>query len=126
GLTGTIAVTSEALMQDFKAGQLIGSNSRKLTIAQLIAAPVGSMTTAIVYPVLRDKFGIGPQGLSSPISVKWAGFAELLTRGLNALPPGCLVGLAIGIVVGIKLTLLAERWSELVPSPSAIGIGMLI
>jgi len=126
GLTGTIAVTSEALMQDFKAGQLIGSNSRNLTIAQLIAAPVGSIATAVVYPVLRDKFGIGPQGLSSPISVKWAGFAELLTKGFSALPHGCLVGLLIGIVVGIGLTLLAEMYSQKTPSPAAIGIGMLI
>jgi uncharacterized oligopeptide transporter (OPT) family protein len=125
GLTGTVAVTSEALMQDFKAGQLLKSNSRNLTIAQLIAAPVGSMATAIVYPLLRDKFGIGPQGLSSPISVKWAGFAELLTKGFDALPPGCLVGLAIGIAVGIVLTLLAEK-VDLTPSPAAIGIGMLL
>src|SRR5258705_7072899 len=71
-------------MQDFKAGQLIGSNSRNLTVAQLIAAPVGSLATALVYPVLRNKFGIGAEGLSSPISVKWAGFAELLTKGFNA------------------------------------------
>jgi len=126
GLTGTIAVTSEALMQDFKAGQLVKSNPRNLTIAQLIAAPIGSMATAIVYPVLRNKFGIGPQGLSSPISVKWAGFAELLTKGFGALPPGCLVGLVIGIIVGIVLTLLAEYLSEKTPSPAAIGIGMLI
>lgn len=126
GLTGTIAVTSEALMQDFKAGQLLKSNPRSLTIAQLIAAPVGSMATAVVYPILRDKFGIGDQGLSAPISVKWAGFAELLTEGLKALPPGCLIGLTIGVVVGIILTLLAERWEDFVPSPSAMGIGMLI
>jgi uncharacterized oligopeptide transporter (OPT) family protein len=126
GLTGTIAVTSEALMQDFKAGQLVRSNPRSLTIAQLIAAPVGSLATALVYPVLRDKFGIGPSGLSSPISVKWAGFAELLTTGLSALPPGSLVGLIIGIVVGIGLTLLAEKYGENIPSPAAIGIGMLI
>src|SRR6266852_269854 len=126
GLTGTIAVTSEALMQDFKAGQLVKSNPRNLTIAQLIAAPVGSIATAIVYPILRGKFGIGPEGLSAPISVKWAGFAELLTKGFNALPPGCLVGLVIGIAVGVLLTLLAEKWGERIPSPSAIGIGMLI
>jgi putative OPT family oligopeptide transporter len=130
GLTGTIAVTSEALMQDFKAGQLLKSNPRSLTIAQLIAAPVGSMATAVIYPILRNKFGIGDQGLSAPISVKWAGFAELLTKGLKALPPGCLVGLTIGVAVGIALTLLAEllaeRGEEYVPSPSAMGIGMLI
>jgi uncharacterized oligopeptide transporter (OPT) family protein len=126
GLTGTIAVTSEALMQDFKAGQLVKSNPRSLTIAQLIAAPVGSIATAIVYPVLRNKFGLGPGGLSAPISVKWAGFAELLTKGLKALPPGCLVGLVIGIAVGILLTLMAEKWGEWVPSPAAMGIGMLI
>jgi putative OPT family oligopeptide transporter len=126
GLTGTVAVTSEALMQDFKAGQLLGSNPRSLTIAQLIAAPVGSIATAVVYPVLRNKFGIGATGLSSPISVKWASFAELLTQGFKALPPGCLVGLIIGIAVGVLLTILAERWGEYVPSPSAMGIGMLI
>ncbi len=126
GLTGTVAVTSEALMQDFKAGQLVRSNPRNLTIAQLVAAPIGSIATAIVYPVLRAKFGIGPSGLSSPISVKWAGFAELLTRGLAALPRGSLIGLVIGIVVGVALTLLAEKWAEFTPSPAAIGIGMLI
>jgi uncharacterized oligopeptide transporter (OPT) family protein len=126
GLTGTVAVTSEALMQDFKAGQLIGSNPRRLTYAQLIAAPVGSLATALIYPVLRDQFGIGPQGLSSPISVKWAGFAELLTQGFAALPPGCLVGLMIGIAVGVALTLLAIKFGENVPSPSAMGIGMLL
>lgn len=126
GLTGTIAVTSEALMQDYRSGAVVGSNPRVLTIAQLIAAPVGSIATAIVYPLLRDKFGLGPDGLSSPISVKWAGFAELLTQGFNALPKGCLVGLAIGISVGIILTLLAEKFGENIPSPSAIGIGMLI
>jgi uncharacterized oligopeptide transporter (OPT) family protein len=37
-----------------------------------------------------------------------------------------LVGLAIGIAVGIILTLLAEYVSEKTPSPAAIGIGMLI
>jgi uncharacterized oligopeptide transporter (OPT) family protein len=126
GLTGTVAVTSEALMQDFKAGQLLKSNPRSLTIAQLIAAPVGSIATAIVYPILRNKFGIGANGLSSPISVKWASFAELLTQGFKALPRGCLVGLIVGIAVGVLLTLLAEKWGDYVPSPSAMGIGMLI
>jgi uncharacterized oligopeptide transporter (OPT) family protein len=126
GLTGTIAVQSEALMQDFKAGQIVKSNSRVLTYAQLIAAPIGAACVAIIYPILRAKYGVGEKGLSSPISVKWAGFAELLTKGLKALPPGCLTGLLIGVIAGIVLTLLAEKYGENIPSPAAMGIGMLI
>src|SRR3990172_4040279 len=126
GLTGTIAVQSEALMQDFRAGKIVGSNPKLLTHAQLLAAPVGAAATAIVYPIFRAKYGVGAEGLSSPISVKWAGFAELLTRGLAALPPGCLVGLALGIGVGIVLALLSERYGQVIPSSAAIGIGMLI
>src|SRR6185503_20886418 len=75
GLTGTIATQSEALMQDFRAGKIVGSNSRVLTYAQLIAAPIGAAAVAWIYPVLRAKYGVGGNGLSSPISVKWAGFA---------------------------------------------------
>ena len=126
GLTGTIAVQSEALMQDYRAGAIVRSNNRLLTYAQLIAAPIGAAATAIIYPILREKFGIGGEGLSSPISVKWAGFAELLTQGIDALPPGCLYGLLFGVVTGIALTLLAEKFGQNIPSPSAMGIGMLI
>ncbi len=126
GLTGTIAVQSEALMQDYRAGKIVGSNNRLLTYAQLIAAPIGAAATAIIYPILRAKFGVGGNGLSSPISVKWAGFAELLTQGIDALPPGCLIGLLFGVIAGIVLTLLAEKFGQNIPSPSAIGIGMLI
>ncbi len=126
GLTGTIAVQSEALMQDFRAGKIVGSNPRSLTYVQLLAAPVGAICTAIIYPVLRAKYGVGEKGLSSPISVKWAGFAELLTKGLDALPRGCLVGLLVGVIAGIVLTLLTEKYGTAVPSPAAMGIGMLI
>jgi putative OPT family oligopeptide transporter len=126
GLTGTIATQSEALMQDFRAGKIVGSNSRVLTYAQLIAAPIGAAAVAWIYPVLRAKYGVGGQGLSSPISVKWAGFAELLTKGLDNLPPGCLYGLLVGVIAGIILTFMAEKFGENVPSPAAMGIGMLI
>lgn len=126
GLTGTIAVQSEALMQDYRAGKIVGSNNRLLTYAQLIAAPIGAAAVAVIYPVLRAKYGIGAEGLSSPISVKWSGFAELLTQGIDALPPGSLIGLFCGVIAGIILTFLSEKFGPNVPSPSAMGIGMLI
>src|SRR4029453_8539065 len=70
GTTGTIAVESEALMQDYKAGHMIGS-------------PVGAPAVSWMFPLLRNTYGIVGEhaGLSSPISRKWAGFAEILSQG---------------------------------------------
>ena len=42
GTTGTIATSSESIMQDYRCGQIIGTKPRNLTIMQLLAVPVGS------------------------------------------------------------------------------------
>ena len=70
GTTGTIAVESEALMQDYKAGYMIGSSPKSMTIMQLIGTPVGAAAVSWMYPLLRDTYGIVGEnaGLSSPIS----------------------------------------------------------
>lgn len=128
GMSGAVAANGEHLMQDYRAGKIVGSTNRKLTYLQLLGVPVGALAVAIAYPLLRDRYGIGGEGgLTSPISVKWAGFAELLGEGFGTLPQSALVALVIALVLGVALTLLEEtaaaRW---VPSPTAIGLGMLI
>jgi uncharacterized oligopeptide transporter (OPT) family protein len=128
GVTGTIASESEGLMQVYRTGEMMGSKPRFLTYIQLLAVPVGAATVAIVYPLLRDTYGIGGEtGLSSPISQKWAGFATLLSKGLSALPSGSLPALGIAVVLGILFTVLegtkVRKWT---PSPTGIGIGMLV
>src|SRR5262249_2952115 len=77
GTTGTIATESEAIMQDYKAGDMVGSSPRLLTYMQLLATPIGAAAVSWMYPFLAKHYTIGPGGLSSPISVKWAGFAEI-------------------------------------------------
>jgi uncharacterized oligopeptide transporter (OPT) family protein len=128
GTTGTIASASEGLMQDFKAGDMVGSSPRYLTYMQLLATPVGAAAVSWMYPVLRDQYGIGPKGLSSPISVKWAGFAEVLSNGLDALPAGALPAMIIAVLLGIALAVLEMQAKDKtwVPSPTVLGIGMLV
>lgn len=128
GVTGSIASQSEGLMQDYKTGHMIGSTPRLLTYAQLIAVPVGAAAVAFVYPLLRDTYGIGGEhGLQSPISQRFAGFARVLSQGLSALPPGAVQALLVGTVIGIFLTILeGTRFRKWVPSPTGIGIGMLV
>ena len=129
GMSGSVAANGEHLMQDYRAGKIVGSTNRNLTILQLIGVPIGAAAVAIAYPAVRAKYGIGGQGgLTSPISVKWAGFAELLSRGFGALPQSALWALLVGLVAGAILTILetSKRVGRFVPSPTAIGLGMLI
>jgi len=128
GVTGTIGSESEGLMQDFKTGDMIDSTPRYLTYMQLIAVPVGAIAVSYAYPLLRATYGIGgDHGLQSPISQKWAGFAQLLSKGVGGLPPGALAAMGIAMVVGAILTLLeSTKHRPYVPSPTGIGIGMLV
>ena len=126
GMSGTVAAHGEHLMQDFKAGKMVGSNNRNLTIVQLMAVPIGFASVAICYPLLKARYGIGDGGLSSPISVKWAGFAELLNKGFSALPPGCFQALVIALILGAVMTVLEPKFQRFVPSPTGVGLGMLI
>ncbi len=129
GTTGTIATQSEAIMQDYKAGAIIGSTPRFLTYSQLIAAPVGALAVALVYPALKDLYGIGGKGLASPISIRIAGFAEVLNSGFDALPKYALMFALVGAAVGITITLCENytKWAhKYLPSATGLGIGMMV
>jgi uncharacterized oligopeptide transporter (OPT) family protein len=128
GTTGTIATESEALIQDFKAGDMIGSTPRYLTIMQLLGTPVGAAAVSWMYPRLRDTYGVVGETakLVSPTSVRWAGFAEILSGGISAMPRGSLSALCIASALGVALTLLEGRWRRWVPSPTGMGIGMIV
>jgi uncharacterized oligopeptide transporter (OPT) family protein len=126
GTTGTIAVQSEAIMQDYKAGHIIGSTPRFLTYSQLIAAPIGAAAVAWMYPLLRDTYGIGGNGLTSPISQRVAGFAEFLSQGGDAMGRYALEAAILFGLLGILMTVLEGRFKKYLPSPTAVGIGMVV
>ena len=129
GTTGTIATSSEAIMQDYKCGEMIGTKPRYLTMMQLLAVPVGALAVSLVYPTLVHTYGkVGGEGLPSPISMKWAGFAELLEQGISALKPSAFDALIVFSLLGVLFTVLESRpkLKRFVPSPTGIGIGILV
>jgi uncharacterized oligopeptide transporter (OPT) family protein len=129
GVTGSIASESEGIMQVYKTGHMIGSTPRYLTYMQLLAIPVGAATVSYMYPLLRSTYGIGGEnGLQSPISAKWAGFAKLLSQGVSALHPSAMIALFVGAGLGVVFTVLEQnkKIRTWVPSPTGVGIGMLV
>jgi len=82
-----------------------------------------------MYPLLRDTYGIGGNGLTSPISQRVAGFAEFLTRGGSALGKYAATAAIVFAVIGSIIALLETREGRVkdwMPSPTGIGIGMLV
>jgi uncharacterized oligopeptide transporter (OPT) family protein len=130
GTTGTVASCSEAIMQDYKAGDMIGSTPKLLTWSQLLAVPIGAAAVAWMYPVLRDQYGIVGDGaqLSSPTSARWANFALVLKDGFDRLPTGAIEAAGIFALLGIIITVLEAkpRLKPWLPSTAALGIGMLV
>jgi uncharacterized oligopeptide transporter (OPT) family protein len=130
GTAGTVATSSEMIMQDYKCGDMVGTKPRLLTIMQLLAIPIGAASVSLMYGVLVDQYGIvgDDAQLTSPISNKWSGFAQILKNGVSALSPSAMYALVIFSVLGVILTVLEsnkklKRW---VPSPTGIGIGILV
>src|SRR2546428_10235321 len=66
GMSGAVAPNGEHLMQDYRAGKIVGSTNRNLTILQLIGVPVGALAVAVAYPLVRARYGIGGGGGSHP------------------------------------------------------------
>jgi uncharacterized oligopeptide transporter (OPT) family protein len=125
-------------MQDYKCGDMMGTKPRNLTIMQLIAVPVGAAAVSWMYPALvktyhifdwtDDKGVVHPAGLTSPISNKWSGFAQILKDGIHALPTSALWALIIFSILGIVFTVLEAnpKLRKFVPSPTGVGIGILV
>ncbi len=130
GTAGTVATSSEMIMQDYKCGDMVGTKPRLLTIMQLLAIPVGAAAVSLMYPFLVDQYGITGDDaqLTSPISNKWAGFAQILKDGASALSPSAMYALAIFSILGVIFTVLESnaKLKKWVPSPTGIGIGILV
>jgi uncharacterized oligopeptide transporter (OPT) family protein len=94
-----------------------------------MAVPIGALSVSLMYQLLVDTYGkVGGKNLSSAISTKWAGFAKILKGGPSALPTSAIYALAIFSVLGVVLTLLESKksWKQYVPSPTGIGMGILV
>jgi uncharacterized oligopeptide transporter (OPT) family protein len=134
----TASITSGAashaadLLTDLKSGYLLGGNARKQTISQFCGVVAGTLVSVPAYQfvVQRNPERLGSESLPAPAAKVWAGVAELLADGVQALPPGAFAAILVGAVLGVVLTLAEEfspphvrRW---LPSTTGLGIAGVI
>jgi uncharacterized oligopeptide transporter (OPT) family protein len=125
-VTSSMASSSADLLTDLKSGYLLGANPRKQFLAQFFGVFAGALSaTWGFYLLVPDASALGGDRFPAPAAQVWKAVAELLARGIEALPPYALLSLVAGMAVGVGLTLfekLAPRLRPWVPSP--VGLGM--
>ncbi len=132
-LAGTIAmgISSQGAqtLWAFKAGARLGGTPRAQILAQVMGALVGGLVLVPVYLTLVKAYGVGTATLPAPSAISWKATAEAVGGGLSALPPYATTAGAIGLLVGALLVVLGARapgWGRHLPSPTAMGIAMLM
>ncbi len=123
---GTSSQAAQTLWA-FKAGERLRGSPRAQLAAQLLGALIGGLVVVPVYLVIVKAYGIGTESLPAPSAISWKATAEAVRGGFAALPPHATVAGAIGLGVGVLLSVFGRRaWGRFLPSPAAMGIAMLM
>ena len=131
-ITSGAASHAADLLTDLKSGYLLGGNPRKQTISQLFGVVAGTLASvpAYIFVVQSAPERLGSAELPAPAAKVWEGVARLLAQGLHALPEGAVAAIAVGVLLGVVLTLLEEfapaRWKPWLPSTTGLGIAGVI
>jgi len=129
-ITSGAAAHSADLLTDLKAGYLLGANPRKQTIGQLFGVFAGTLFCVPVYNIVVDPSKLGSAEMPAPAAKVWAGVAKMLSTGLDSLPRGAVLAMAIGALLGCVITLLEEylpaRHKRWIPSATGLGIAGVI
>jgi uncharacterized oligopeptide transporter (OPT) family protein len=129
-ITAGAASHSADLLTDLKSGYLLGGNPRKQTIAQLFGVLSGTLLCVPVYMIVVDPTKLGSNDLPAPSAQVWAGVAQMLAKGMGALPRYAPAAMAIGALIGILITLaeeyLPKKFRPFLPSATGLGIAGVI
>ncbi len=127
-ITGAGASQAGDMMQDLKTGHLLGASPRKQFLAQLVGIMAGVVLVIPVYTIFTSAYKVGGEQLPAPAAHAWRAMAELLTKGLDALPAHAGTAVLAACLVGIAVPLLRkiDGIKAYVPSGLAMGIAFII
>ena len=124
GTTAAAAGAAADLLTDLKSGYLLGANPRRQFLAQFYGVFFGVIAVVPAwYLMVPDKKAL--EAFNPPATNMWKAVADLLTQGVNHLPPTALIAIVIGALVGMALPVAEKLWPKAQPYlPSAMGLGL--
>ncbi len=128
GITGSGASQAGDMMQDLKTGYLLGASPRGQFKAQLIGIFAGVVFCVPIYKLFDTAYEIGGEEIPAPAAHAWRAMAEVLAKGMDALPENATLAVACGLVFGVAMPLLRriKAIGDYVPSGLAFGIAFIV
>lgn len=125
-VSGAATSTAQA-MWAFKTGHRLKASMRSQVVALVLGAVVGSLVVVPVYLLITQAYTLGSERMPAVAALSWKATAEAVTGGLSGLPMHGLRAATIGFVVASGLCVLQRtKAAGFVPSPMAMGIGMIM
>ena len=131
-VTGGAAGQCADLLNDLRAGQLLGATPWRQIVAQCFGVLVGALVGALSYRLLIPDPAsmLLTEQWPAPAVATWKAVAEVLVQGLAAVPEGSVVAVLLAAATGVALAcgevLLPRQWARWLPSGAALGLAFVI
>lgn len=128
GVVNGAVTHSSQMVAAWKTGELVGSQPRRLLVAQLAGVATGAVAAAIAFWLIQRAYGIGTESMPSPAALSWKATADAVAGGTDSMPAGAPLAALVGALAGVLLTIgeRSEKLRRFLPSAVALGIGFIV
>jgi putative OPT family oligopeptide transporter len=141
GITGEVASHSANLLSDIKPGYMLGAKPRQQAMGHALGVLAGALLSVPVFYIVFlklqpdnafsvqaphiDQVDFSPYPMTA--ATIWKAVADILSKGLETIPPTAQVAALIGIVIGAAFEVARFLTRNKMPlSPVALGLGFVI
>ena len=136
GMTGEIAANSANLLSDIKPGYMLGGKPRQQAIGHVIGIFAGATACVPLFFLLflppdangvRSTAAMVSDQFAFPAALQWKGVAELIAKGLTALPYSAVVSMVVAAVAAAAIEIARIFTKGRFPLSSvSIGLGVVL
>lgn len=136
GMTAEISSNSANLLSDIKPGYMLGGKPRHQVLGHVIGIVAGTLACVPLFFLLflpanadgvRSTSTIISDSFAFPAAVQWKGVAEIIAKGVSALPTSALIAMGVAVFAAIAIEVMRILTKGRFPLSSvSIGLGVVL